>query len=54
MNNLQEELTKLAPVIAEKIKEADELVPVVTEEQKKAEVIKEKVSSEEVEDIQKS
>eukprot|EP00434_Breviolum_minutum_P018353 symbB.v1.2.016193.t2/scaffold1223.1/size130870/6 len=48
VNNLQEELTKLAPVIAEKIKEADELVPVVTEEQKKAEVIKEKVSSEEV------
>ncbi|CAK8992470.1 unnamed protein product [Durusdinium trenchii] len=47
VNNLQEELTKLAPVIAEKIKEADELVPVVTEEQKKAEVIKEKVSSEE-------
>ncbi|CAL1172366.1 unnamed protein product, partial [Cladocopium goreaui] len=48
VNNLQEELTKLAPVISEKIKEADELVPVVTEEQKKAEVIKEKVSSEEV------
>ncbi|CAE7499104.1 DNAH6, partial [Symbiodinium sp. CCMP2456] len=48
VNNLQEELTKLAPVISQKIKEADELVPVVTEEQKKAEVIKEKVSSEEV------
>ncbi|CAJ1337950.1 unnamed protein product [Effrenium voratum] len=48
VNSLQEELTKLAPVITEKIKEADELVPVVTEEQKKAEVIKEKVASEEV------
>mmetsp|Transcript_1422 Transcript_1422/g.4304 ORF Transcript_1422/g.4304 Transcript_1422/m.4304 type:complete len:1452 (+) Transcript_1422:2-4357(+) len=45
---LQEELVKLAPFIAQKIKEADELVPVVTEEQKKAEVIKEKVSGEEL------
>eukprot|EP00971_Amphidinium_carterae_P027160 535294-Amphidinium_carterae.1 len=29
---MREELTKLAPFIAEKIKEANELVPVVTEE----------------------
>jgi len=48
VNNLQEELTKLAPFISAKIKEADELVPVVTEEQKKATVIKEKVSGEEI------
>jgi dynein heavy chain len=48
VNGLQEELTKLAPVIAEKIQEAEELVPIVTEEQKKAEVIKERVSAEEV------
>eukprot|EP00931_Biecheleriopsis_adriatica_P066335 TRINITY_DN4071_c0_g1_i5.p1 TRINITY_DN4071_c0_g1~~TRINITY_DN4071_c0_g1_i5.p1 ORF type:complete len:3484 (+),score=878.42 TRINITY_DN4071_c0_g1_i5:1149-10454(+) len=47
VDNLQEELTKLAPFIQEKIKEADELVPVVTEEQKKAEVIKQKVAGEE-------
>lgn len=46
VNNLQEELTKLAPFITQKIKEADELVPTVTEEQKKAEVIKEKVEAE--------
>ncbi|CAE8588678.1 unnamed protein product [Polarella glacialis] len=48
VTSLQEELTKLAPFIAEKIKEADELVPVVSEEQKKAEVIKEKVAGEEI------
>lgn len=48
VNSLQEELTKLAPFIAQKIKEADELVPVVTEEQAKAEKIKEKVAGEEV------
>eukprot|EP00930_Biecheleria_cincta_P027502 TRINITY_DN19311_c0_g1_i1.p1 TRINITY_DN19311_c0_g1~~TRINITY_DN19311_c0_g1_i1.p1 ORF type:complete len:4103 (-),score=885.99 TRINITY_DN19311_c0_g1_i1:122-12430(-) len=48
VNNLQEELTKLAPFISAKIKEADELVPVVKEEQGKAEVIKQKVSGEEV------
>jgi hypothetical protein len=42
VNGLQEELTKLAPFIVIKIKEADELVPVVKEEQAKAEVIKEK------------
>jgi len=48
VNGLQEELTKLAPFIAQKIKEADELVPVVKEEQGKAEVIKEKVSGEEL------
>jgi len=47
VTKLQEELTKLAPFIAEKIKEADELMPVVAEEQGKAEVIKEKVAGEE-------
>ena len=45
--NLQEELTKLAPFIAEKIKEADELMPIVVDQQGKAEVIKEKVAGEE-------
>lgn len=45
---MQEELTKLAPFIAVKIKEADELVPIVKEEQGKAEIIKEKVSGEEL------
>jgi dynein heavy chain len=48
VNGLQEELTKLAPFIAVKIKEADELVPVVKVEQGKAEVIKEKVAGEEL------
>jgi len=47
VNGLQEELTKLAPFISQKIKEADELVPVVTEEQSKAEAIKAKVMAEE-------
>mmetsp|Transcript_47704 Transcript_47704/g.108527 ORF Transcript_47704/g.108527 Transcript_47704/m.108527 type:complete len:1551 (-) Transcript_47704:45-4697(-) len=47
VNGLQEELTKMAPFIVQKIKEADELVPIVGEEQKKAEVIKEKVAGEE-------
>eukprot|EP00929_Paragymnodinium_shiwhaense_P038458 TRINITY_DN20312_c0_g1_i3.p1 TRINITY_DN20312_c0_g1~~TRINITY_DN20312_c0_g1_i3.p1 ORF type:complete len:2030 (-),score=489.14 TRINITY_DN20312_c0_g1_i3:63-5702(-) len=47
VNNLQEELTKMAPFIAQKIKEADELVPVVTEEQAKAQVVKEKVQADE-------
>jgi len=45
--SLQEELTKMAPFIQTKIKEAEELIPVVTEEQKKADVIKDKVSGEE-------
>lgn len=47
VNSLQEELTKMAPFIQQKIKEAEELIPVVTEEQKKADVIKDKVGGEE-------
>eukprot|EP00913_Durusdinium_trenchii_P027396 g25699.t2 len=35
VNNLQEELTKLAPVIAEKIKEADELVKAIADDAQK-------------------
>jgi len=49
VNGLQEELTKLAPFIKQKIQEADELVPIVTEKQKGAEVIKERVQGEELE-----
>eukprot|EP00928_Gymnodinium_smaydae_P068046 TRINITY_DN5109_c0_g4_i2.p1 TRINITY_DN5109_c0_g4~~TRINITY_DN5109_c0_g4_i2.p1 ORF type:complete len:3873 (+),score=1233.23 TRINITY_DN5109_c0_g4_i2:1305-11621(+) len=47
VNGLQEELTKMAPFIVQKIKEADELVPIVTEKQANAEIQKEKVQGEE-------
>lgn len=47
VNSLQEGLTKLAPFIAQKIKEAEELAPVVTEEKRKAEEIATRVRGEE-------